>query len=457
MKNQINLINIFKKIDKKLKKIEYKLPFIKIPTFVPRTDNTNTNFFNSLLNTQIGKQYRNQKFIGINTLAASPHTLDMMQYQGNPIPSQLIIWWFENTNSDPQRCNILDLCQKNEEQIKNCIKMIADQIYDAVKIMHEYYKDSIYQNLHIYSMIGHTDQETRDKYGLSRGCQSAPNGHLHVTYIDKTNVQKNLTQKIPTPDELLKHLGLFNEIFYLSNKDTITNLIRKITNQHAKFIKNIICENKRVSFTHKIAIYYINPIPITDVLFEIVQIVKLFSNIYEFLLWRNIEYHTSKKQIHNSTKKEIIKSVIEKINSFHQNIPNSEIIQITTKLTEFALYFKPTYRQILAYSQNDSLKEKIRITKQKFEKNKLKIKNKLIDKYKLSEIMADSYLKILSERFSHNLPVNNLHSGTFSIAVEFKDISVINRQIFIKNLNLYPRFGTSKGVLEDEKGVIFSR
>lgn len=457
MKNQIRLINLFQKVDKKLKKIEYRLPFIKIPTFVPRTDNTDANFFDSLLNTQVGKQYRNQEFVGINTLAASPHTLDMMEYQGNLIPSQLIIWWFENTDSGPQRCNILDLARKDNESIRSCTKMIADQIYDAIQIMYEYYKDSIHQNLHIYGMIGHADHYTRNRYGLSRGCQSAPDGHFHVTYIDEATIQKNLINKIPTPDELLKHIGIFNEIFYIYNNNIITNLIRKSTGHNAKFIRDIICEPNQVSFTHKISIYYTDPIPIRDVLFELINMVGLFSDIYDISLRKNIEYHTSKKQIRNSIKQEIIRSVIEKINYIHQDIHDSELIHIATNLTEFALYFKPTYRQILTYYKNHTLKEKIRITKQKFKKKELKIKNKLIQKYKLSEIMVDSYLKLLSERFSDNLPVNNINSGTFSLAVEFKEISAINRHIFIKNLNLYPRFGTSKGVLEDEKKVIFSR
>ncbi len=453
MKKQINLINIIKKIDKKLKKIEYQLPFIKIPSFVPRTDNTNTNFFNSLLNTQIGKLYRNQEFVGINTLAASPHTLDMMEYQGNLIPSQFIIWWFENADSNPKRCNILDLSLKNQEQIKSCAEMISTQIIEAVRIMYEYHKDSIYQNLHIYGMMGHTDQATRDKYGLSRGCQSASDGHFHVTYISQNTIDKHAFYKIPTSDEILKHIGVFNELFYETNRDSITNLTRNITNEKTKFIRNIICDNRHLSFTQKINIHYSIPISIDQAIIEIINIVKIFSEIYEILMSGCLEYHISSKKI----KEKIILSVVEKLLSFGINLSQNELIQIAKNLTKFALIFKPTYKQILHYQNNKNILRKIHKQKSKLIKNLEKIAQNLIKKHQLSPILAECYVKLISERFLDDKPANNIHSGTFAVAIEFRDVSIKNNQIFVKNLNLYPRFGTSKGVLEDEKGVIFGR
>lgn len=70
--------------------------------------------------------------------------------------------------------------------------------------------------------------------------------------------------------------------------------------------------------------------------------------------------------------------------------------------------------------------------------------------------MIKNYIKLILERLEDGV-TNNIHSGSFSAAVEFEGILIKNNQIFTNNLHIYLRLGTNKRVLEDKNGVILIR
>lgn len=468
--DQLNLLNFNFPRDKEGNIL---CPILNIPPNQPRKD-SNPNFIEGIIEEakKLGFNILNNRyFYSCITTAASPHT----PIKINEMPAHLLVWWWGENNT---RIDFLALSKLPTNEKKEIIEIIAINTTIALKKILENIGEENFQNVEIYGLVGHSTPDARKQTGLSRGAQSAKDGHLNIVYHPYSQYQDMVKLKTITPEELLKHTGIIDTIIIKQWGNFLSNLARRIIQERGI---NITTELKHGSSQDQVSFYegikincYKEPIPLTKALYIISEIVNVFNNIYEIIqqgyehYWKNIHNPNSNSQ---ELKHQIIQQIMQQINS--QNLNDKKQIE---SIVDFAFSFKPTYGQICNFLQDSSLNDKSRKElerlKTKYEKRRKKLSemtekelDQLVKKishyYDIDEIIAKSILTLIQHQIADpSMSWKNIEftwPPQLSLAYAIENYDIKNDEIKVRKITIAFRFMSNKGVFEDMAGAIIKR
>ncbi len=420
------------------------------------------------------------------------------------IGPHLVAWWqkldtpSESTVGEQtgSRCDMLGLAQLPDEERKDYFAAISQQIENGINLMADCLglSDNELGNLRVYGLFGHATLEERRLMGLSRGAQSAPDGHLNIVYLPEVTRTKTMPEDVKTKD-MVKQIGAWDtvveDLFGSGIQRVIQSTALHRLNPRDRIEDNPIyvtrVSNKTTSsdFSHMnffegFKIGFDKAITIEPSLGVLTDILKKGSDLYSAALSNYEQYY---KNIKNPEKKKIIFDNL-KASAKAFGFPNN----MADEFAKFVFSIKPTHGQLDKWIKELEIDQQPKNTAadifkiedssllnlkkiKRFYENMAKrlnatggrerVKKHLQEAKKLSPLDADLFLSVIEDRFklmddrSNN--ISSIMAPFLSGSYMLDYVRDTTGRIMVKGISLSTRLGTDKGVVEDLGGYVIDR
>ncbi len=422
----------------------------------------------------------------------------------NEIGTHLVVWW-QKLDTPPEtpieeqtgsRCDMLGLAQLPETDRKNYFSAISQQIENGVNLMAECLglsEDGL-RNLRVYGLFGHATWEERNKFGLSRGSQSAPDGHLNIVYLPE-DVSKKTNPEAVTAKEMVKQIGpwdtVVDNLFGSGIQRMIQNTAlsrlnpRDVKENNPIYVTRLSDYTTSSDFSHMNFFegYKLNfgqSISIERSLAVLTDILKKGSDLYSAAL---SNYEAYFKNSHNPDRK---KAIFDNLKTSAKLFGFGD--RMAGEFANFVFSIKPTHGQLNKWineieadihshnagTDNSEISADnlayLKKVKRVYQRIAVKLhatggreslRKHLQHVNNLSPLDADLLLSVIEDRFKlMDEKVTNISSimSPFLSGSYMLDYTRDNQgHIMVKGISLSTRLGTDKGVVEDLGGYVIHR
>ncbi|GIW62629.1 MAG: hypothetical protein KatS3mg090_0455 [Patescibacteria group bacterium] len=471
------------------------LPYIVVNSFLKRLDKSDDLdlFLSVLLKQRLSKVLANESAVSFVTSAASPHTLETISFDNKNLPAHFIVWWMQTKNKskkveDFKRLDFIRLSRSSVKQNKQTIELIAKNIAFCVYAFMtsnkqiRFFNDRriLSEHLFIYGLIGHSLPGSRSKYGFSRGAQSSPEGHLNIVFHNFKKYAKLAVLKKPEVDEWLKHLGPIDTVVYNLFRLEISEINALIMqslgyqNFSVGFDKNwqILDSKRKISFFEGFYICFDKRLEVSEVLFILSRLVKVYDGLYRLLGKYFCKYYKSfnlvKQQV--AIRSEFVDEVAMYLFDLGGKSLKRNWRQSAEKFVDFALSFVPTFLQVKHWSKNSTLNrqnlqllfkiysdEKQRLTVRSYQNKLIK---QFMNRYDLDKTSASALLRMKLDLYKDETDWKSIQftlPEKISLSYLISDYVYKKGKVYAGKLSIAPRLMTQKGVFEDLAGTVILR